>query len=178
MGGKHFWKMGALVCVSSLLAASQAEAARQGSLGAVSSGTIAISVSIAPRVEISAPRDIAFDPGGKTASGTSQSLCLSSNSATGAVRVSAIGSGDAGELELSDGQQTIAYTLAWAARGTPVQSGSGAPAMELRTAASRGECVDGRGSAAFVVALDPAHLEQVRTGRPYTGTLTLVVSPE
>jgi hypothetical protein len=105
---------------------------------------------------------------------TAQSPCLLSNSATGVVRVSAIGSGDAGALELSDGRQSVA----WTARGTPVQSGSGAPAVELRTAASRGEFGDGRGSAAFAVALDPEHLEQVRTGRPYTGILTLVVSPE
>jgi hypothetical protein len=138
------------------MAASQAQAARQGSLGAVSTGTIGITVSIAPRARISAPDDIVFDASGRTAGALSQRLCLSSNSATGA-------------LELSNGEHTIGYTVSWL---TP-----GAAGANLNVAASRAECAGGRGAAALVVALDPAHLEEAR-GRAYTGTLTLIVSPE
>ena len=170
MGGKLSRRVATiLVGVSALMAASQAQAARQGSLGAVSTGTIGITVSIAPRARISAPDDVVFDASGRTAGALSQRLCLSSNSATGALAVSAIGSGEAGALELSNGEQTIGYTVSWL---TP-----GAAGANLNVAASRAECAGGRGAAALVVALDPAHLEEAR-GRAYTGTLTLIVSPE
>jgi hypothetical protein len=171
MGGKLSPRVATiLVGVSALMAASEAQAARQGSLGAVSTGTIGITVSIAPRARISAPHDVVFDASGRTVGSLLQRLCLSSNSATGALAVSATGSGEAGALELSNGEHTISYTVSWL---TP-----GAAGTNLNVAASRAGCDGGKGAAALVVALDPAHLEEARGGAPYTGTLTLIISPE
>lgn len=179
MGRKHTkqraWRV---LCLPLLIAASEAEAARQGSLGPTSAGTISISASIAPHARITAPEDIAFDGTGKAANRLAQNLCLTSNSLTRSFVVSAIGSGDAGALELFDGHQTVGYTVEWASREDAIPGESGATKRELRAAASKTECDTGRGSTALVVAVDPAHFDEVHTGAPFTGTLTLIVAPE
>lgn len=167
-----------MLCLPLLVAASEAEAARQGSLGPTSTGAIGISASIAPRARITAPEDIAFDGTGKAANGLAQNLCLTSNSLTRSFVVSAIGSGDAGALKLFDGRRTVDYTVEWASREDGVPGERGATKRELRAAASKGECATGRGLTALVVAVDPARFDEVHTGAPFTGTLTLIVAPE
>lgn len=172
-------KLASLVlCIASPFAASQADAARQGSLDAVSAGTVTISVSIAPRAQLSAPEEIDLGRTGKTAAATAQDLCLSSNLATHAFVVSAIGSGKGGALELSNGQRSAGYTLDLEHRGERLSGAHGATSLKLQAGRSRGECEAGRGSADLAVALDPAQLPEGLGRAPYSGTLTLIVSPE
>lgn len=155
-----------LLCLGCLCAASGAEAARQGSLGATSAGSVGISVSIAPRATISGLHDIAF----ANADGrVSRQMCLSSNSAAGAYTVAAIGGGVDGAFELANGERTLGYTVEWAARDE-------AASTHLRAASEAG-CTDGRGAAELRIAMDPARLDEAAEA-PFTGALTLLVAPE
>lgn len=163
------------LCLTVLVAASEAEAARQGSLGPVSTGSIGISVSIAPRAQILGPKDIDF---GGTASAFAQNVCLSSNSLARSFTVSAVGGGNAGAFELVSGHQVIAYTVEWATRNETTPSAGLTRSTRPRADSSRTDCEHGQSVAALVVAIDPAHLDEVRTGAPFTGLLTLIVAPE
>lgn len=163
------------LCLTVLVTASEAEAARQGSLGAVSSGSIGISVSVAPRAQILGPKDITF---GGTAGAFAQNVCLSSNSLARSFTVSAVGSGKAGAFELISGHQVIAYTVEWPRRNETTSQAELIRSASQRADSSRSDCEHGQSVTALVVAIDPAHLSEVRTGAPFTGLLTLMVTPE
>jgi hypothetical protein len=167
-----------VLCLSSLFAAGQAHAARDGSLGPVSTGSINISASIAPRVQISAPTDMVFDHLGKATTSISQRLCLSSNWAPGSFVVSAIGSGDGGALVISNGYQSVGYTVRLAAHESVIPIDNGQAGVKLGAATSPEECEQGTGAAALIVGLDAARLHEVSTGAPYIGALTLIIAPE
>lgn len=92
--------------------------------------------------------------------------------------VSAIGSGNAGAFDLYNGDQAIGYTVEWTSGETTASGKSAATSAEFTAALSESDCENGNGSAAFAVAIDPEHLQEVRTGAPYTGILTLIVAPE
>jgi hypothetical protein len=158
-----------VLCLALLGAASAAGAARQGPLEATSSGSIGISVSIAPQARMSGPEDVAF--GGATGE-VWQDLCLASNSLAGSYTVAAVGSGEAGAFELASGGRTIGYSVDWALGAT------GTGGTQLQAALLEAGCEDGRGSAGLVVAIDPEQIDELHRGEPFSGTLTLIVAPE
>lgn len=166
------------LCLALLIVASEAQAARQGSLGPVSTGSIGISVSIAPRAQISGPKDIAFGGTGRAFARVSQNVCLSSNALARTFTVSAVGGGNAGATELVSGHQVIGYIVEWTTQAEATRRHSPATSAELAAASSRSDCEHGQGVAALVVAIDPAGLDELQTGAPYTGILTLIVAPE
>lgn len=173
------WLATAVAC---LTASSAAEAAQQGTLGATSTGSVGISVSIAPRVQISGLEDVQFalvDPA--TGARKAQAVCVWSNSPSGAYTLTAAGSGAGGAFELAGGEQTVGYSVEWSANagqtsGEPLTSG--ATQTNLQAAATSADCASGSGSASLMVAVDPAQLASAEPGAAYTGALTLIVSPQ
>jgi len=175
------------ICLIALAApcmalAGPAEAARQGEMGATSSGSVGISLSVAPRARISGLKDISIseaDPASNLR--TTQNICVWSNSPAGAYTLTAGGSGSGGAFELTGGQQTLAYSVEWA-QGAGQDSGQtlagGQTAANLQTAATQSDCSGGTGSASLVVAMDSAQLAAAEPGTSYTGALTLTVSPQ
>ena len=108
--------LGAALCYG-----GAAEAATQGSLGATSSGSIAISLSVAGRVQISGLSDVAFVAVSPDAAALSaQNVCVWSNTSTKGYTVTATGDGTAN-----------AFTLA----------GPGTPMINVSTVALNGSTV-------------------------------------
>jgi hypothetical protein len=144
----------ALACLAALcaLGASGAHAASQGAVGATSSGSIGITVSIAPRVRISvaegAPvQQAAFQQSGRV----ERSACLWSNTATRGFRLVAA------EGPTHNLARNAAVTAA------PV----------------RPECARAGGaSASLRVDLQPAGLQNASLSGKVPGALTLLVVPE
>lgn len=171
-----------LIASSTLLYASQAQAARQGSLGSTSSGTISISVSVAAQARVSGARDMEFaDDDSEGVQIRSRDLCMSSYSLARSFRVAAIGSGPEGALELSSGSDTLAYSARWLLPGNPNPRSLPAtdgPGGNIDASPSPLECRSGTGLARLTVALDDPRPSSDETRAPYTGTLTLLLSPE
>ena len=166
------WFARQAICLSSLLLASQAGAVRQGSLGPSSAGSIGISISVASRARISQPKDIRLDALGISISSVPQHLCLSSNTMAHSFKVSAAGSGNGGALVLSNGHRNIRFHLEFAPQqDTALGQGGG-----TQDSLQRG-CDHGQRAIAFVVAIDPEHIDEIQASPAFTGSLTLIVAP-
>ena len=171
-----------LIAPVALLHSGQAQAARQGSLGSTSSGTISISVSVAAQARVSGARDMGFaEDHSEGVQIRSRDICMSSNSLARSFTVAAIGSGSGGSLELSNGSNTLAYSVRWSSREN-LDPGSGSamdsPARGIDASPSPLGCRSGMGLARLTVALNGPRPRPVETRAPYTGTLTLLLSPE
>jgi hypothetical protein len=170
------------LAAAGLAAAGAADAAQQGEMGATSSGSVGISLSVAPRARISGLKDISVsdaDPASNLR--TAQTVCVWSNSPAGAYTLTAGGSGSGGAFELAGGQQTLAYSVEWA-QGAGQASGQTLPggqtATSLQAAATQSDCGSGTGSASLVVAFNSDQLAAVQPDTAYTGALTLTISPQ
>ena len=165
-------------CLPLLLAGSGAEAARQGSLGAVSAGSMSISISVAPRTSIGGASDVRFSRLSNE-SGTPMGFCLSSTSPDRSYMVAALGSGEDGAFELSNGSDSIGYAVKWSSREEylpTLRALSEARRDELGSAVTQLDCAASSGPN-LMIMLEPARAQAVRSGTPYTGTLTVLVSP-
>lgn len=158
-------------------------AATQGSLGASSQGTVAISASVPSRVRITGLADVAFtnqDPG--TAASSAQDVCVWSNTATKGYTVTATGSGASNAFTLANGANTVAYSVQWneaAGQTSGTALATGAAAGGMNSNATNHSCASGPSdSASLVVGIASADLSTMQAGLNYTGTLTLVVAPE
>jgi hypothetical protein len=163
--------------------AGQASAATQGTLGANSTGTISISASVPNRARITGLTDVAFtnqDPG--TAASNAQNVCVWSNTATKGYTITAMGSGTASAFTLSNGTTNVPYSVAWAASkdqtsGTALTAGTAT--SSLTSSATSQDCASGpTTSASLIVGLSTAALSTMSAGSSYTGTLTLLVTPQ
>jgi hypothetical protein len=171
-----------LIAPGALLLTGPAQAARQGSLGGTSSGTISISVSVPPQARVSGVRDMEFaDVESEVLQTRSRDICMSSNSLARSFTVAAIGSGSGGSLELSNGSNTLAYSVRWSSPEN-LDPGSGSamdsPARSIDASPSPLGCRSGMGLARLTVALNGPRPRPAETRAPYTGTLTLLLSPE
>jgi hypothetical protein len=170
------------VAAALLLAANAAEAAEQGSMGATSSGSITITVSIGTQASVSGVKDIAFASTAPVAGArASEDICLWSNSAAGAYTITASGSGSGGAFQLTNDERGLGYSVAWVplsgqVSGDPLASGPAG--TNLQAAATRSDCASGTGSVSLVVAMDPAQLATTEPSAPYTGSLMLMVAPQ
>lgn len=171
-----------LISSAALLQAGQAQAARQGSLGSTSSGTVAISVSVPAQARVSGVQEMEFAEADSEVPRTrSRDICISSNSLARSFRVSAVGSGSEGSLEVSNGSHTLAYSVHWSWPEEPdpgSPSATGSPASSLVASPSPLRCRPGMGLVRLTVAIDDPRPRLVDTHAPYTGTLTLLLSPE
>lgn len=173
----------ALATIVSLLAASSASAATQGTLGATSTGSVTINASVPNRVQVSGLTDVAFtnqDP--STAASSAQNVCVWSNTATKGYNVTASGSGAASAFTLANAALTVPYSVEWAgstgqASGTALVTGTALTG--LTSTATNASCASGPGSSAsLIVKMSAANLQSMKAATTYTGTLTLLVAPE
>lgn len=162
---------------------SEAAAATQGSLGATSSGSIAITLSVAGRVQISGLGDVVFvavSP--EVAAISAQNVCVWSNTATRGYRVTASGSGAGSAFELAATSRAAPYAVAWndtagQSAGTPLVAG--AMLSGLTSSAASPDCgAGGAGTSTLIVQVEPAALRAALPNTTYTGALNLLVSPE
>lgn len=178
--GKHLLVLGAL---ASTVLSGAASAATQGNLGATSTGTVVINASVPNRARITGLGDVSFtghDPA--TAASNAQNVCVWSNTATKAYTVTATGSGSASAFTLSNGSTTVPYSVQWAATSgqtTGTALSSGTATTSLTTGALNQTCSSApTTTASLIVGIGTADLGTMTAGSTYTGTLTLLVTPQ
>jgi len=169
--------------VVAAIASAPAMAATQGTLGATSTGTVAISASVPNRARITGLSDVAFtsqDP--NTAASSAQSVCVWSNTATKGYTVTATGSGASNAFTLANASLTVPYSVEWSASsgatsGTALTAGSASAGL-VSTAAHQTCATGAATTASLVVGISTADLGGMQAATSYTGTLTLVVTPQ
>lgn len=176
-------RAGALAAAIAGVMAMPAHAATQGTLGATSSGTVSISVSVANRAQITGLTDVAFtnvDPASPATS--AQSDCVWSNTATKGYSITATGSGTSGAFTLANGSLTVPYTVQWSA-SSGQSSGSamtaGTALSGLTTTAANPTCSSAPNTtSSLIVTISAANLQGMVSSTSYTGSLTLLVTPQ
>jgi len=177
-----FLKGGLLLVCCSLTMPAAALGATQGTVGSTSTGSVSISATVPGRVQISGLTDVAFgtvDP--TVAAANAENVCVWSNTSCRGYTVTASGSGASSAFTLTDGTNTLPYSVEWAgssgqASGTALVSGSALGS--LTSAATNPTCSAGpTASASMIVKMTAANL-QAAVASSYTGTLTLVVAPQ
>jgi hypothetical protein len=178
---KRLLVLGALA--ASLSMSNAASAASQGTLGATSTGTVTITASVPSRARITGLSDVSFlnqDP--DTAASNAQNVCIWSNTATKGYTVTATGSGAASAFTLTNGSGTVPYAVQWS--GTSGQTSgtaltTGTASAGLTTTAVNQTCSAAPATtASLIVNISTANLGTMSAGASYTGTLTLVVTPQ
>ena len=133
-----------LLTAAAALTCGSAEAAIQGGLGATSSGSIAITLSVARQVQISGLVDVAFANVSPDAAAVSaQSVCVSSNTATRGYSLLASGDGEGHAFVLSNGAATTPYAVQWSAaagQASGTRLASDAPLSGLTSSAPGPDC--------------------------------------
>lgn len=165
-----------------------AMAAVQGSLGAISTGSVNISITKSVQAQISNLTDmvVANWSVGDGAVQLTSNACIYSS--TGSYKVTASGSGPMAAFSIASGVNTIPYTVAWNAGGagallntgtalnTNVQSTNFANANT--TSATCGGGGAANDTARVIVNISSANMEAASSSNvAYTGTLTLMVAP-
>ena len=166
------------VAAIATLAAGHAFAATQGTLGATSQGSLDITLTIDPLVQISALNDIALGTytGGGDMTGADD-LCVYSNN--GGYDITASGNGGGGAFELIGASANVPYTVEWA---TSAGAGTGAALTTGVTLAGQGgtfttpDC-GGADNAQVIVTVDSNDLGSAPADS-YVGVLTLLVAPQ
>lgn len=162
---------------------SPAVAATDGSLGATSTGSVAITASVPSRVRISGLTNVDFtnqDPAALASK--AQNVCIWSNTATRGYSITATGSGAGNAFTLSNGTATVPYSVAWSGlidqtSGSALSAGTAS--STLTSSATQQLCNSGpSGSASLIVGIATADLGTMYAGSNYAGTLTLLVTPQ
>lgn len=155
----------------------------QGSLGATSTGIINISASVPNRARITGLSDVSFasqDP--STAASDAQDVCVWANTATKGYTITASGSGTSSAFTLSNGTGTVPYSVEWApvsgqTSGTALTAGGAS--SSLTTNAGNQTCSSApTATASLIVKMTTTDLSTMSAGSSYTGTLTLLVTPQ
>lgn len=180
------WLQRGQAVVASLVAiaaAGSAQAATQGTLGATSTGSVSISASVPSRVRISGLSDVGFtnvDP--STDAADAQNVCVWSNTSTKGYGITATGSGAGSAFTLANAALTVPYTVEWngsSGQTSGLSLASGTALTGLTSTATNATCSAGpAASASLIVKIAAADLQGMEAAMSYTGTLTLVVSPE
>ncbi|MBB3472914.1 hypothetical protein [Sphingomonas sp. BK345] len=175
--------IGHVLLLSGALAAVPANASTQGSLGATSTGSVTITASVANRAQITGLTDVAFtnvDPG--SAATASQNNCVWSNTATKGYSITATGSGTSGAFTLANGSLSVPYTVQWSASsgqssGTALTAGTALAGMT--STAANPTCSTGAATtSSLIIAISAANLQGMTSATSYTGSLTLLVTPQ
>lgn len=170
--------VGLVAALSASALSGVAFAATQGSLGSTSTGTSSLNATVTDLVQITDVNDItltaatASDP----LAGSDSSVCVYSNASGNLYEITATSANGSGSFLLSDGSNTMAYTVSW----TDSSSGNaslteGAQSTSNFAGSAQTNCGDGNTSS---VALNvPAATWTTSPAGAYTDTLTLVVAP-
>ena len=176
--------LAALIGASSLLLSPNALAATQGSLGATSTGSVTITASVPNRAQLTALSDVSFssvDP--STAATNSQNVCAWSNTATKGYSITATGSGTGGAFTLASGVLSpVPYSIQWnqtsgQSSGTSLTAGTALGS--LVSTATKPTCSSGPSTtASLIVTVAATDLQSMVAATSYTGTLTLLLTPQ
>jgi len=178
----HPLKMGATLLA--LASAIPAVASTQGSVGATSTGSIGLTVSVPNRVQITGLTDIDFSSSDPMVQATnSQSNCVWSNTATKGYTITATGSGAAGAFTLASGALTpVNYSVLWsqtAAQTTGTALTAATASSGFVSTATRPACIAAPStSSSLTVQIATSELQNMASLTNYTGTLTLLVNPQ
>ncbi|MGX7953485.1 hypothetical protein ACWPM1_13110 [Tsuneonella sp. HG249] len=117
-----------------------------------------------------------------SAASSAQNVCAWTNTATKAYTITATGSGAAGAFTLTNGSNAVPYSVQWSST-TGQTSGtaltSGAASSSLTSTATHQSCSSGpTASASLIVGIGTTDLSTMSAGSNYTGTLTLLLSPQ
>ena len=161
--------------------ASPALASTDGSFGATSQGSVAISATVPGRVKLTKLSDVTFtnvDP--TLAASNAQNVCVWSNTASRRYTINATGSGASNAFTLAAGTNTVPYTVEWAqtsgqTSGTALTAG--VALLNQSSGAVMQDC-GGGASASLIVGIASSELQGMTASTPYTGTLTLLVSAQ
>ncbi|BBD96761.1 hypothetical protein SAMIE_1002620 [Sphingobium amiense] len=161
-----------------------AGAATQGTLGTTSQGSITITATVPNRAQITGLTDINFTNADPTTTATAtQNDCVWSNTATKGYSIKATGSGTAGAFTLASGALTpIAYSVQWnqssgQSSGTSLTAGTALSG--LVSTATTPTCSSGPATtSSLIVSIASADLQNMVAATSYTGTLTLLVTPQ
>lgn len=164
-------------------AATPASASTQGTLGATSTGSISISVSVANRAQITGLSDVTFtniDPA--TAASAAQNNCVWSNTATRGYSITATGSGTSGAFTLANGASTVPYSVQWSqtsGQSTGTALTAGTALTGLATTAANSTCSTSPSTTfSLIVTISAPSLQSMVSATTYTGSLTLIVTPQ
>lgn len=160
---------------------SPALASTDGSFGATSQGSVVISATVPGRVKLTKLSDVTFtnvDPA--LAATNAQNVCVWSNTVSRRYTINATGNGAGSAFTLTDGANTVPYTVQWAqtsgqTSGTALAAGVALPNQS--SAAVMQDC-GGTTSASLIVGIASSDLQGMTASTPYTGTLTLLVSAQ
>ncbi|MBL7661362.1 hypothetical protein JNK13_01290 [bacterium] len=170
-----------VLVVGALMSTTTALAATDGTVGATSTGTANITLTIPKLIKLVGLADFAF--GTYTGTGDfngNENVVVSTNYGTAArtYRIRATGSGASSAFTLTDGSQTIPYAVYWNdATGT---SGRVALTTNINLTAQGGASKplsSSSDNANYSVEILEANMQSVDAGA-FSGTLTLVVTPE
>lgn len=165
-------------------------AATDGSLGGTSTGTSELSVTVPLRAQITGVADLDFSSELTAWNGAddvtlADSVCVFTSS--GAYEVTASGNGTANAFTVTDGSTFISYTVEWddndaSNSGTALTTGVQSTANFEGTTTLSDCAPSPTNNATFIVTMDgdsgTDDLASATTGVNYTGTLTLLVTPE
>jgi hypothetical protein len=168
--------------MSALAPLAPAVAATQGTLGATSQGQITINASVPKQAQISGLTDIDLtNSNPNNAAVSSQNTCVWSNTATKGYSIVASGSGASSAFTLANGSLTVPYSVAWAATsaassGTAMTAGTALTG--LTTTATKPTCSSSpTTTSTLIVTIAASDLQSMTAVTTYTGTLTLLVTP-
>jgi len=163
---------------------SPGEAATQGTLGATSTGTVTITATVPNRAQITGLTDITFSSVDPSSAATSaQSDCVWSNTATKGYSIKATGSGTSGAFTLASGALTpVPYSVQWAASsgqssGTALTAGT-ALTGQVSTATTPTCSSSPTTTSSLIVTIAATDLQSMAAATSYSGTLTLLVTPQ
>jgi hypothetical protein len=163
--------------------AAPALAATQGTLGATSTGNITITASVPSRAQLTGLADVNFASVDPTVNASNaQNVCVWSNTATKGYTIRATGDGSASAFTLTNGTNTVPYTVEWNA--TSGQTSGTALVTNVASATVTSTAVNPTCSSAplttasLVVRISSANLLTMSAGTSYTGVLTLLVTPQ
>lgn len=178
------------LCTAGLLGATAlgfsgpALAATQGSLGSTSTGSVTITATVPNRAQLTALSDISFTNADPSTNATnSQNVCAWSNTATKGYSITATGSGSGGAFTLASGALTpIPYSVQWN-QSSGQSSGTSLTAAtalgSLLSTATKPTCSSGPSTtASLIVTIAASDLQDMVAATSYTGTLTLLLTPQ
>ena len=165
------------------LAATPAAAATNGALGATSTGSVQITVSVPSRVQITGLSDISFANAEPNAQALiAQNNCVWSNTATKGYTITATGSGTGGAFTLASGALTpVTYAVQWnqssgQTSGTALVASTASSGF-VSTAAVPTCATTPSSTSSLIVTIAQSQLQAMPSLTSYTGTLTLLVNP-
>lgn len=169
---------GFAIAAALIVPAQLSNAATDGNMGATSTGSLVITARVPNLVRITglADLDLGTWDGANPMAG-SDAVCVYST--TRAYTLTAMGSGAGNAFTLTDGTNTVAYSVNWQSEGganNALTTGTTVPNLGANhnSVTCNGHASD---NATVTVSVSVAALSAIPAGT-YTGTLTLTVAPD